>query len=73
MTGKDASGDLVRLLKKHKADYLQQIKGMESGGFRTHSWIEGRGLVETTAETLAQIKARLAELEKVLARYPEAN
>jgi hypothetical protein len=63
--------DLIAWHKEERRQLLQQIEMLESGKLETHERRFGSGMVDTTAADLARAKRQLAEIDALLARYPE--
>jgi hypothetical protein len=45
------------------------VEAMASGKLEIRSWQDGHGMVDTTADSLAQAKLRVARLKEILATY----
>ena len=66
----NASDALAGWCKHQQASLQHQLEMLRSGRMRT--WEQrgsGPGMVDTTTETLDQVKASLAELEELFRRF----
>ena len=67
-----AAGRFVAWCKQEQASLLQQLELMETGKVLTGE-NRGSGWVDTTAESIERVKARLAELESLLTETGSAT
>jgi len=66
----NASDALAGLCKHQQASLQHQLEMLRAGRMRT--WEQrgsGSGMIDTTAETLDQVRTSLAELEELFRRF----
>ncbi len=63
--------NLIAWCKEQRTQLERQIEMMESGNLQSIEQRPGVGRVDTTEASLARAKRQLAEIDALLARYPE--
>ena len=63
--------NLIAWCKEQQAQLQRQIEMLESGELKTGDKHLGSGWVDTTDADLERARGQLAEIDALLARYPE--
>jgi hypothetical protein len=69
MAADDGLRELLQWLKEELARNRLLVEAFATGKLEIRSWQDGQGMVDTTADSLAQAKLRVARLKEILATY----
>jgi len=64
-------GDFISWSRKERVTLIHRTELMESGKLPTYDDRSEPGAIDTTVESIERAKHQLAELDALLARYPE--
>ena len=64
-------GDFISWSRKERATLLHRTELMEAGKLQTYEDRNESGEVDTTVESIGRAKHQLAELDALLAKYPD--
>jgi hypothetical protein len=64
--------NLVAWCKKERQQMQKEVEGMKSGKAK-HSTMSGTGWFDTTPGDIALYEQKIAELDALIARHPEAK
>ena len=65
--------DFISWSRTERSRLVRRIELVESGGLEADDDAENPETVEPTTDIIARARHRLAELDALLARYPEAD
>ena len=65
--------NLVAWCKEERQHMQQQLEWRESGKAQFRTMSSGTGWVDTTADDVEHYKQKIAELDALIARHPEAK
>jgi hypothetical protein len=69
MTTEDGLRELLKWLDEEIARIQLAVDALEAGRMELRSQQKGRGMVDTTADSLAQAKLRVARLQEIRNTY----
>jgi hypothetical protein len=69
MAAEDGLSELLQWLEEELARNRLLVAAFAAGKLEVRSWQDGQSMVDTTADSLAQAKLRVARLKESLATY----
>lgn len=66
-------GDFISWSRKERVSLVHRTESMESGNLQTYEHRNEASAVDTTAASIERAKHLLAELDALLAKYPEVE